>query len=872
MSTNSKDYESYLLYPSLYSSQKVKVSVYPTCSTITDPFRSKNNHYNNQTNLSNMSYVNSIVSPSQRTYFNQQSSFIPTSITNNNNLSILNIPITSYNNKTLYREDTIHPSVSNINVNPRKTETILCLKRLFTFLLSHVGLAVLVIIYTVIGGSIFYAVEREHESEIKLKMFEKRTILVKDLILEWRNSQLELLNTILNHVNIIQQFEQTNFGKKFNIHSNLYDSIEHLTIINSLDNKRYLFNELKDEQKQQLSGLSWYLSTLGWPKRILPQWWFHRNYTQFMNLYNTNVNTHNERELLSKTITDDVIDKMSDNSNSILTDSVNNPNEYNLTTSSLLNTTNSMTLVNTRTQSITPLPVNDTLKSQFKNDSQTDPVYFSTNLIHSLPKHFIILTKLDDILPIILNKSFELENNLQNKLAKYVEQIVVAIKDEGWNGSEHKDDFNWTFEGSILFAVTIITTIGYGHVTPHTRLGKFLTMMYAVFGIPLFFCYLSNSGNYMASLFQVFYIRICQPAFIQFKKCIKKCFNPLTHKKVTQQLKLSQNQDSLISERNNSTLSSSNLVKYKRYKRTLGNTTHNHSISSNKICNDNNNNHLYHTYHSHNYANYNPNDHLNYKNIEQSNLTWNDKQSQTSSSRLSSYKPDYFMETIVSTIPYINTKNYSTQRFDFNDTYSLNPYLQQHTPLESFDLSNYYSNTTRSIYDQSFKESINTSNNLELHSSMNVINIDHQLKQQLQQQQQRQNDLDIRHCGTNESNKSSNDTIKTVPISLTILMMTFYILLGAAVFCLWESTDYLKWSYFCFVTLSTIGFGDIVPGTKIDSQNPKEKMIALAVYVALGLSLFAMCFNLMEEEVTAKMKRIGRRIGVTNSEKKKSKS
>ncbi|VDP69996.1 unnamed protein product [Schistosoma mattheei] len=396
-------------------------------------------------------------------------------------------------------------------------------------------------------------------------------------------------------------------------------------------------------------------------------------------------------------------------------------------------------------------------------------------------------------------------------------------------------------------------------------------MMYAVFGIPLFFCYLSNSGNYMASLFQVFYIRICQPAFIQFKKCIKKCLNQLTHRKVTQQLKLSKNNDILIYERKNSRLSTSNPIKYKRYKRTQTNTTQNHSNSS-RISSDNSNNHLYHTYHSHSYANYNPNDHLNLKNIERSNLAWSDKQSQTSSSRLSSYKPDYLMETIPYTTPYINTKNYSTQRFNINDIYSLSPYLQQqqqqHTPLESFDLSNYYLNTTRSINDQSFNESINTSNNLELLSSMNVINIDHQLKQQ----QKRQNDLDIGHSATNESNKSSNETLKTVPISLTILMMTVYILLGATVFCLWESTDYLKWSYFCFVTLSTIGFGDIVPGTKIDSQNPKEKMIALAVYVALGLSLFAMCFNLMEEEVTAKMKRIGRRIGVTKSRKKKSKS
>lgn len=52
----------------------------------------------------------------------------------------------------------------------------------------------------------------------------------------------------------------------------------------------------------------------------------------------------------------------------------------------------------------------------------------------------------------------------------------------------------------------------------------------------------------------------------------------------------------------------------------------------------------------------------------------------------------------------------------------------------------------------------------------------------------------------------------TVPISLSLLIMTAYILIGTFVFSSWEDPDYLKWSYFCFITLSTIGFGDIVPG------------------------------------------------------------
>lgn len=63
--------------------------------------------------------------------------------------------------------------------------------------------------------------------------------------------------------------------------------------------------------------------------------------------------------------------------------------------------------------------------------------------------------------------------------------------------------------------------------------------------------------------------------------------------------------------------------------------------------------------------------------------------------------------------------------------------------------------------------------------------------------------------------KSSKKKQKvTVPISLSLLIMTIYIIFGSLLFNYWSESgpDYLKWSYFCFITLSTIGFGDIVPG------------------------------------------------------------
>lgn len=52
----------------------------------------------------------------------------------------------------------------------------------------------------------------------------------------------------------------------------------------------------------------------------------------------------------------------------------------------------------------------------------------------------------------------------------------------------------------------------------------------------------------------------------------------------------------------------------------------------------------------------------------------------------------------------------------------------------------------------------------------------------------------------------------TVPISLCLTVMVSYICGGALLFGEWEGWGFLDGSYFCFITLSTIGFGDIVPG------------------------------------------------------------
>ncbi|KAF9940916.1 Potassium channel [Mortierella alpina] len=69
---------------------------------------------------------------------------------------------------------------------------------------------------------------------------------------------------------------------------------------------------------------------------------------------------------------------------------------------------------------------------------------------------------------------------------------------------------------------------------------------------------------------------------------------------------------------------------------------------------------------------------------------------------------------------------------------------------------------------------------------------------------------------------------------------------GAGVFCAFESWSYLESLYFCFVTLTTIGFGDYVPKEpgSIEFWN---------VYVFVGLSVFAYILSLSSESMASQI-------------------
>ncbi|XP_061563118.1 potassium channel subfamily K member 3a [Cololabis saira] len=68
--------------------------------------------------------------------------------------------------------------------------------------------------------------------------------------------------------------------------------------------------------------------------------------------------------------------------------------------------------------------------------------------------------------------------NLSTDDFDVLERVVLQLK-------PHKAGVQWKFAGSFYFAITVITTIGYGHAAPSTDGGKVFCMLYALLGIPL---------------------------------------------------------------------------------------------------------------------------------------------------------------------------------------------------------------------------------------------------------------------------------------------------------------------------------------------------------------------------------------------------
>ncbi|XP_074855779.1 potassium channel subfamily K member 18 [Carettochelys insculpta] len=96
-------------------------------------------------------------------------------------------------------------------------------------------------------------------------------------------------------------------------------------------------------------------------------------------------------------------------------------------------------------------------------------------------------------------------------------ELLTKAKTEWFENPEEQ----WSFLGSLFFCCTVFTTVGYGHSYPTTKSGRYLCMLYALFGIPLMFLVLTDLGDILAAILSKSYneFRKLQSKMLTSKLC-----------------------------------------------------------------------------------------------------------------------------------------------------------------------------------------------------------------------------------------------------------------------------------------------------------------------------------------------------------------
>ncbi|TKR88660.1 hypothetical protein L596_012868 [Steinernema carpocapsae] len=105
-----------------------------------------------------------------------------------------------------------------------------------------------------------------------------------------------------------------------------------------------------------------------------------------------------------------------------------------------------------------------------------------------------------------------IESRLNNELAVYEKQLGIKYTDQ---------KIRWDFWNAMLYAQTICTTIGYGHLYPSTAAGRVFTMLYAIIGIPLVLSILDDLGKLLTKMLKTPWYLIKCACRRMFRYCTK---------------------------------------------------------------------------------------------------------------------------------------------------------------------------------------------------------------------------------------------------------------------------------------------------------------------------------------------------------------
>ena len=107
-----------------------------------------------------------------------------------------------------------------------------------------------------------------------------------------------------------------------------------------------------------------------------------------------------------------------------------------------------------------------------------------------------------------------------------------------------------------------------------------------------------------------------------------------------------------------------------------------------------------------------------------------------------------------------------------------------------------------------------------------------------------------------EEESTSPEEEAQIPLTFVLIFAFLYICFLAGLLAAWESQwNYFEAFYFSFITLTTIGFGDLVP------QHQKN-LLACTFFILLGMAIMSMCIALAQEMIIQKVAWLSKKIGV----------